>query len=178
MYINKWSAGVQDQMGGTLLLFFLIWFLLHERRNWAKSLHEWSPWWCWQLCSGSMNGQCPPDGRGSTQWFSLEYFHICSLHTTPTCSMLPASHLLPSRRPPTASCLCFISCPYYLRSSDMKTFRNLNVCALSTWREGSDQCLISSWSTVRIPLSLCCSVSGRSLRITLTVFLSCSCMLS
>lgn len=31
--------------------------------------------------------------------------------------------------------------------------RNLNVCALSTWREGSDQCLISS---CRIPLSLCC----------------------
>lgn len=124
----------RSQMGDALLLFFLIWFLLHERRNWAKSLREWSPWWCWQLCSGSMNGQCPPDWRGDTQWFSLEYFHICSLHTTPTCSMLPASHLLPSR-PPSASCLCFISCPYILQSSDMKTSRNLNVCALSTWRE-------------------------------------------
>lgn len=44
--------------------------------------------------------------------------------------------------------------------------------------EERGQCLISSWSTVRIPLSLCCSVSGCSLRITLTVFLSCSCMLS
>lgn len=100
-----------------------------------------------------MNGQWPPNRRGGTQWFSLEYFLIFSLHTTPTCSMLPASHLFPSRRPPSACCLCFISCLYSLRSSDMKTSRNLNVCALSTWREGSDQCLISS---CRIPLSLCC----------------------